>query len=62
MNGKEIIFAIWTTDDERSGSIKAYCASREIAERELMNYRDWFCSEPPEPDKKHIREIEVLTE
>ena len=58
----QTIFAIWTTDDERTGSIKAYCLTKEIAERELKKYKDWYCFKPPKPDNEHIREISLIIE
>lgn len=54
------IFAIWTTDDEFNGSIKAYCQTRRKAEEELKKYRDWFCDTPPKPDDKHVIPIRVI--
>ncbi len=53
-------YGIWTTDDEVSGSFKAYCATKKIAIRELRKYRDWFCSKPPKPDEWHIRKLEMI--
>ena len=44
------------------GQIKEYCLTREIAERELKKYRDFFCSDPPKPDERHIRELEMTVE
>lgn len=56
------IYAVWTTDDERRGSIKCYCQTRKKAEKELAKYRDWYTSVPPVPNNKHIIEIDVLEE
>lgn len=56
------IYGICTTDDERSSSIKCYCATTAIAKRELKNYRDFFASKPPKPDAKHIIPIDLIIE
>jgi hypothetical protein len=53
-------FGVWTTDDEMTGSIKTFCKTREIAGRELLKYRDFFSSEPPKPDDKHIRKFIMI--
>lgn len=55
-------YGIYTTDDERSGSIKEYCSTREIAVRELKHHYDWFCSHPPKADDEHIIELKMITE
>jgi len=55
-------YGIWTTDDELHGSIKVYCRTKEIAKRELKNYRDWFCDKPPKPDDRHIKKFEMILE
>lgn len=54
------IFAIWTSDDEFHGSIKAYCKTRSKAEEELKNYTDYFCDTSPKPDDRHIIPIHVI--
>ena len=53
-------YGIWTTDNEVSGSFKAYCATKKIAIKELRKHRDWFCSKPPKPDERHIRKLEMI--
>ena len=58
----KIFYAIWTTDDEMHGSIKAYCRTKRIAKRELKNHYDFFCSKPPKPDDYHIRKLEMIIE
>lgn len=56
----KVFYVIYTTDDDQSGSIKAYCRTKEIAKRELKNYRDWYCDEPPKPDNYHIRKLVMI--
>ena len=53
-------YGIWTTDDELSGSFKAFCATKRLATKELKKYRDWFSDKPPKPDEKHIRKLEMI--
>lgn len=53
-------FGVYTTDDERTGSIKAYCATRELAEKELKKYRDFYHTNPPKPDERHIIPLEMI--
>ncbi len=56
-------YAIKIFDDERGGGeIKAYCRTKEIAKRELKNYRDFFQSKPPKPDDKHIIKLPMIIE
>ena len=59
MTKTKVIYAIYTMDDEWHGSIKEYCATRPIAERQLNNYRDWYHDEPPKPDDNHIIELKM---
>lgn len=59
---KKVFYAIWTTDDERSGSFKAFCRTKKIAKRELKKYRDWYCDKPPKPDETHIVKLEMVVE
>ena len=54
------VYAIWTTDDEFSGSIKLYCVTRKLAIKHLKDYRDWYCNKSPKPDNKHILEIDII--
>ena len=42
--------------------IKAYCRTKEIAERELKKYTDEWYSKPPKPDDKHILKLEMIVE
>lgn len=53
-------YGIWTTDDEKSGSIKAYCATKKIAIKECRKYYDWYSSKPIKPDEKHILKLEMI--
>ena len=36
-------YLIETTDNEWSSSYKKICESYEEAEKEVMNYADWYC-------------------
>ncbi len=62
MAKKMTFYGVVVYDDERGGNIKAYCRTKEIAERELNNYRDFYQSNPPKPDDKHIIELEMIVE
>ncbi len=64
MPKRKTIYAIVIYDDGyySNGEIKEYCLTREIAERELRKYQDFFSSNPPEPDERHIRPIEMIIE
>lgn len=55
-------YAVFVYDDECGGEIKAYCRTKEIAKRELKNYRDFFQDKPPKPDDKHIIKLEMIVE
>lgn len=55
------IYGIRTTDDEMSNSsIKAYCATYDIALREAKKYNDWWSEKPA--TERNIVPIEVITE
>ena len=56
----KIIYGIKTTDDERTSTIKAYCATYDIALREAKKYSDWWSEKPA--SKKNIIPIEVIVE
>ena len=56
----EIISMLETTDDERTSTIKAYCATYDIALREAKKYSDWWSEKPA--SKKNIIPIEVIVE
>ena len=62
MSKTKTFYGIYTTDDERSGSIKAYCRTKKIAIQELKKYRDWWCNKPPKPDDFHIRKLQMIIE
>ncbi len=56
----QTFYGVWTTDDEMHGSIKAYALTKELAEKELKNHRDFWHSDPPTPDAKHIKPLQMI--
>lgn len=56
----QTFYGIWTTDDEMHGSYKAYAQTRELAEEELKNHHDFYCSTSPTPDNKHIVPMNMI--
>ena len=58
----QTFYGIWTTDDERHGSIKAYASTKDLAEDELKNHRDFWNSNPPTPDEKHIIPLQMIVD
>ena len=59
-NEKEL-WAVYTYNSENTGSIKAYCSTRELAERELRKHPD-FWDKFPQPDSVHIIELKMIVE
>ncbi len=57
-----IIFGIRTRDNERNSSFKAFCMTREIAERELPKYPEWDGARDvaPTPDESHIVPLTLI--
>lgn len=56
----QTFYGVWTTDDEMHGSYKAYAQTRELAEEELKNHHDFYCSTSPIPDNKHIVPMNMI--
>lgn len=50
-------YAVLIHNDEKSGEIKAYCKTKEIAERELKKYCDFYYQ-----SKRHIIKLEMIVE
>jgi hypothetical protein len=40
----KLYYLIETTDSERGSSYKKICETLEEAEKEVMNYADWYCA------------------
>jgi len=53
-------YAVTVYSELGQPKIKAYCRTREIAERELEKYADEWHSSPPKPDDKHIKKLEMI--
>ena len=55
-------YAVMVFENEWGGEIKANCETRELAEQELKKYRDFYQSDSPKPDDKHILKLEMIVE
>jgi len=55
----KIIYAVKTTDNENSASIKAYFIHRENAVAWLSKNYDWYKTTPCEPDDYHLIPIHL---